>query len=113
MTTHTMNLKQPYFEYIRSGYKTIELRLYDEKRQLINPGDNIIFKNGDMSTIVTVKGLVRAENFESLFDIIDVKKTGLEDKEYAVNIMEQFYDKDMQTEFGVVGIIVESIEGVY
>lgn len=110
MTTHNMTLKQPYFEYIRSGYKTIELRLYDNKRQLIRPGDQIIFQNGDLTNTVKVKGLVRAENFESLFEIIDVKKTGLEEKNRAIEIMEQFYDKDAQDKFGVVGIVVENVE---
>lgn len=105
---HKMTLKQPYYEYIRSGYKTIELRLYDNKRQQIRPGDEIIFQNGDLTNTVKVKGLIRAENFESLFDIIDVKKTGLENKERAINIMEEFYDKDAQNKFGVVGIIVEN-----
>lgn len=107
MTVHNMTVKQPYFEYLRSGYKTIELRLYDSKRQLIRPGDEIIFSNGNLSFSVKVKGLVRAENFESLFEIIDVKKTGLETEERAIDIMEQFYDKDAQAKFGVVGIVVE------
>ena len=106
---HKMTLKQPYFEYIRSGYKTIELRLYDDKRKLINPGDTITFSNGDLTNTVEVKGLVRAKDFESLFDIIDVKKTGLEERDRAIEIMEQFYDKDAQDKFGVVGIIVENI----
>lgn len=110
MTTHNMTLKQPYFEYIRSGYKTIELRLYDNKRQLIKPGDQIVFQNGDLTNTVKVKGLVRAENFESLFEFIDVKKTGLEEKNRAIEIMEQFYDKDAQAKFGVVGIVVENVE---
>ena len=110
MKTHNMTLKQPYFEYIRSGYKTIELRLYDSKRQQITPGDEIIFQNGDLTNTVKVKGVVRAENFESLFEIIDVKKTGLEEKNRAIEIMEQFYDKDAQDKFGVVGIVVENVE---
>jgi ASC-1-like (ASCH) protein len=105
-----MTLKQPYYDYIKSGYKTIELRLYDQKRQLIRPGDEIIFQNGDMTNTVMVKGLVRAENFESLFTIIDVKKTGLETVDNALNIMEEFYDKNAQAKFGVVGIVVENKE---
>ena len=108
-TNHNMTVKQPYFEYLRSGYKTIELRLYDSKRQQIVPGDTITFANGDLSFQVEVKGLVRAANFESLFEIIDVKKTGLENNKNAIEIMEQFYDKEAQEKFGVVGIVVETI----
>lgn len=110
MKVHKMTLKQPYFDYIRIGCKTIELRLYDTKRQEIRPGDEIIFQHGEETNTVKVKGLVRAENFESLFDIIDVKKTGLEERNNAVKVMEEFYDKDAQAKFGVVGIVVENVE---
>ncbi len=107
MKTHNMKLKQPYFDLVNSGLKTIELRLYDEKRQQITPGDTIIFQNGDSFTQVRVKGLVRAENFESLLDIVDVKCTGLNTKESAVNTMKQFFSESAQRQFGVVGIIIE------
>lgn len=110
MKTHNMTLKQPYFDLIKCGKKTIELRLYDSKRQQIVPGDRITFQNGDNFNTVNVKGLVRAENFASLFDLIDVKKTGLENVDNAINIMEQFYDKDAQKKFGVVGICIENME---
>ena len=36
---HTMNLNAHPFEMMRSGKKTIELRLYDEKRRKISVGD--------------------------------------------------------------------------
>ena len=34
-----MNLKHEFFNYIKNGNKKIELRLYDEKRQLIKIAD--------------------------------------------------------------------------
>ena len=40
---HFMKLDPQPFESIKSGEKTIELRLFDEKRQLINVGDTIVF----------------------------------------------------------------------
>ena len=43
--THYMNLASEPFEQISSGAKTIELRLYDEKRQAVSAGDTIIFTN--------------------------------------------------------------------
>ena len=42
---HNMNLSPVPFEMIKSGQKTIELRLNDEKRQRIKTGDTIIFSN--------------------------------------------------------------------
>ena len=43
--THYMTLASLPFEQIMSGAKTIELRLYDEKRQAVFEGDTIIFTN--------------------------------------------------------------------
>lgn len=42
---HNMKLHSTPFEMIKSGKKTFELRLYDEKRQKIKVGDEIIFTN--------------------------------------------------------------------
>jgi len=38
MRKHFMHLKEAPFRQIWDGHKTIELRLYDEKRQLLQPG---------------------------------------------------------------------------
>ena len=40
---HHMKLHQEPFESIKKGAKTIELRLYDEKRQALKSGDLIDF----------------------------------------------------------------------
>jgi ASC-1-like (ASCH) protein len=42
---HKMKLKPKPFEKIKSGEKTIEIRLFDEKRQKLAIGDNIKFIN--------------------------------------------------------------------
>lgn len=107
---HNMTLKQPYFDLIKAGKKTIELRLYDNKRRQIQVGDTITFQNGDNFHTVKVKGLFVCKSFEQLFKFINPKDTGLETTENAIHIMEQFYDKDAQKKFGVVGICIENIE---
>ena len=40
---HKMKLKESPFERIKNGTKTIEFRLYDEKRKQIKIGDKIEF----------------------------------------------------------------------
>ena len=45
--THKMNLASSAFKSISIGKKTIEMRLYDEKRAKINVGDEIEFENID------------------------------------------------------------------
>lgn len=107
---HNMTLKQPYFDLIKAGKKTIELRLYDNKRRQIQVGDTIRFQNGDSFHTVKVKGLFISDSFKELFKFVDVQDTGLDNEKNAIKIMEQFYDKDAQAKFGVVGICIENIE---
>ena len=45
MNIHQLQLATVPFDAITSGVKTIESRLYDEKRQTIQLGDTIIFTN--------------------------------------------------------------------
>lgn len=45
MQNHIMNLAPLPMQQIRDGRKTIELRLYDEKRKLISVVDTIEFIN--------------------------------------------------------------------
>ena len=104
---HNMSLKEKYFNLIRKGEKTIELRLFDDKRQKIQIGDKIKFMNNDDSFEVNVIGLVRAQTFEELFNIIPVERCGFTNKEEAIQIMEQFYTKPMQMDIGVIGIVIK------
>ena len=50
--THKMNLASSAFKSISIGKKTIEMRLYDEKRAKINVGDEIEFENIDTRQII-------------------------------------------------------------
>lgn len=107
---HNMTLKQPYFNLIREGKKTVELRLFDDKRKKIRVGDTIRFQNGDNFHIVKVVGFFVCDSFKELFKFIDVQDTGLDNEKNAIKIMEQFYDKDAQKKFGVIGICIENME---
>ena len=67
---HKMKLNESPFERIKNGTKTIEFRLYDEKRQQIKVGDQIEFsKLPDLQEklLVDVVELYREETFENLF----------------------------------------------
>ena len=67
---HKMKLNESPFERIKKGTKTIEFRLYDEKRQQIKIGDKIEFsKSPDLQEklIVDVIDLYREDTFENKF----------------------------------------------
>lgn len=106
---HRMKLHSSPFEKIKSGEKTIELRLYDEKRQQINTGDSIVFTNtatGETLT-ATVKKLHRFDSFEELYQTLPLLQCGYtaEDIDSASPAdMESYYSKEEQAKYGVVGI---------
>ena len=85
MTTHQLTLATEPFNAITSGNKTIESRLYDEKRQKIQIGDQIIFTNRDNSSQtanVKVIGLLRYATLHDLFSHNDPRKFGGESIEW-------------------------------
>ena len=104
-----MKLKPSPFEKIKSGIKTIELRLFDEKRQKIKEGDIITFTNtsdGEKLS-ATVKKLHCFDSFEELYKSLPLLKCGYtaEDVDNAhPSDMEQYYSADEQKQYGVVGI---------
>jgi len=56
---HQMKLQPSPFEKIKNGSKTIEVRLNDEKRQLLKVGDEIQFSLAtDYSQVIKQRWLV-------------------------------------------------------
>ena len=111
MATHEMKLNPSPFEKIKSGEKTIELRLFDEKRQKIKAGDEITFTNTKTgeTLCVTVKKLHRFDNFDILYKNLPLLQCGYtaEDIDTAHPAdMEQYYSGEEQRKYGVVGIEV-------
>ena len=106
---HHMKLHSSPFEKIKSGQKTIELRLFDEKRQQIKPGDGIVFTNtttGETMDATVVK-LHRYDSFDELYKFLPLLKCGYtaEDIDKAhPSDMEQYYSAEEQKKYGVVGI---------
>ncbi len=109
MTTHEMNLNPAPFELIKCGRKTVELRLFDEKRSLIKVGDKIIFNNTESSEqlTATVKALHRFASFAELYSALPLEKCGyteLDIDRAAPSDMDIYYPTERQAKYGVVGI---------
>ena len=113
--THYMNLHPQPFALIASGRKTIELRLYDEKRQNISPGDLIIFSNTQSPhETITAKVLQLHifPTFEALYAALPLEKCGYLPEEITTasyHDMEVYYSPAQQSQHGVVGIQLEKI----
>ena len=59
---HTMNLSEPWFSLVRNGEKSIEGRIYDDKRRIIQIGDTITFTNNGNSFSKAVVDLAIWDN---------------------------------------------------
>lgn len=109
---HNMKLKQEPFEAIKSGTKTIEMRLYDEKRRKLNVGDIIEFtslENGEKIQAV-VLALHVYPSFEDLYNKFDKAQLGYDEWEIALYTdMEQYYMPTEIEKYGVVGIEIKLI----
>lgn len=105
---HKMKLRLSPFEKIKNGSKTIELRLYDEKRQKVQVGDFIEFSCLDDETqkIQTrVTALHHFGSFAELFAAIPKEKFGYASAETPnPNYMDEYYPREKQEQYGVLGI---------
>ena len=109
---HEMKLKQKYYNYILNGTKRIEIRLYDAKRRQIKIGDTIkFFKEPELQESFKAKviGLLRYNSFEEMFKDFDISILSDKSmtKEQLNFLLNQFYPKEMQEQYGVLGIRIE------
>lgn len=82
---HKMRLHSSPFDLIKNGTKTIELRLYDEKRQLIKVNDIIEFENRTTCEKINVKviNLHKYSTFSELYEHFDKIALGYSKTEQA------------------------------
>ena len=109
---HEMKLHDGPFKCIQNKTKTIELRLLDEKRSLINENDLIEFTNRTTEEKITVRviRLHKYTSFEELYKHHDKVSMGYkEDDDARAEDMEEYYSKEEQKNYGVVGIEIELI----
>ncbi len=115
MKKHIMSLNPTPMKSIRNGTKTIELRLYDEKRRKIAVGDIIKFVNAKIATdtlSVIVEDLFIFDSFDELYKNLPLLECGY--TKYNIDEaspcdMDQYYSKEEQSKYGVVGIKISLI----
>lgn len=104
---YNMKLNNKPFNLIKNGTKTVELRLNDEKRKLLNIGDEIEFTNitNGEKLLVEILNLYRYNSFEELYKHFDKVEMGYNKDEIAEpKDMEAYYSKEEQNKYGVLGI---------
>ncbi len=67
--THRMKLNASPFYKIKNGVKTIELRLYDEKRRAMSEGDIIEFTNASDPAEAIKCEIIKLHIFDSFYEL--------------------------------------------
>ena len=109
---HELRLNNEPFDLIKSGSKTIEMRLYDEKRMLIKENDIIEFTNRVTGEKIRTKVISMNvfNNFKELYDNFDKICLGYKENDIKdYRDMEKYYSKEKQCKYGVVGIEIKLI----
>ena len=108
--THIMGLQPEPFEKIQGGRKTIELRLFDEKRRTIQIGDIIEFqKQPEEQEIIRteVVALLRYKTFSELFNDFPIEDFGGTDKASLLEGVHKFYTPEREQKETVLGIKIK------
>lgn len=110
--THFMSLAAEPFGLIKDGKKTVEVRLYDEKRQTIKRDDKIVFSFCEcVDNIITarVTGLKRFNTFLELMQSDLFERTGFNGytPEQAAQSMYNYYTPEQEKQYGVLAIEIE------
>ena len=107
---HEMSLAPKFFLRMKEGKKTVELRLFDEKRQRIEVGDGILFSSGDGAGEKLVRyalRLHRAQSFAELYEKLPLSAIGYteeEEKTASPLDMRAFYTAEEEEKYGVLAI---------
>ena len=108
-----MNLQPRFFDFIKNGTKRIELRLYDDKRKQINLGDIIEFSKSENDKLkAEVVGLLYYHSFIDLFEDFDISilADASMTKDELLNILNEFYTPEKQSQYGVIGIRIKALK---
>ncbi len=112
MNIHVMHLRSLRFEQIANGTKTIEVRIYDEKRQKLKVGDNIQFINNEFPNKIitkTIKDIIKFPTLTELFQKVSLAEAGYPlgtSIEESTIDTQQYYNQIEEIRFGVVAIFL-------
>jgi len=114
--THQLRLHPSPFEKIKAGTKTIEMRLWDEKRHLMNVGDKITFfkrPEEEESITCTITALHLFPSFTAMCENLPLEQMGYEGESLKAWIenhdhgMSPYYSAEEEAQYGVVGIAIQ------
>ena len=108
-----MKLQNNTFNAINNGYKTIEMRLNDEKRSKIQVVDYINFTNIVSGEVIhtIVNNLYYYDSFSQLYKDHDKVSLGYrEDEDANCQDMERYYSLEEHAKYGVAGFKIRLLK---
>ena len=110
-----MKLKEPYYSKIQSGEKIYEIRLNDEKRQVMSVGDVIVFRKEPelLETVQTeILDLIHFKSFEELVNSLALNDIGFDgyDKDNVIDVYHSIYSAEQENKYGVLAIKLKVID---
>lgn len=109
---HQMTLYNGPFQAIQKGYKTVEMRLYDDKRKKLCINDEIVFTNLDTKETmkVKVKAIKVYRDFKELYENYSPLVLGYtKDEKASFEDMYFYYPKEKIEAYGVCAIEITKI----
>lgn len=109
----SMSVRHTYFEMIKSGQKDIELRAYDNKRKKMNIGDKFLLFDAENTTeyiLCEILDMHIAPDFESLFQKVDIKRSGFNSLDELMSVITKFVQKEKLIQEQVAGIEIKRIK---
>lgn len=110
---HEMKLNASPFLSVKLGEKTVEMRLRDEKRALIQVDDQIQFTHAETGEklLCRVVALYPYDSFDELYQHHDKIAIGYKENEVAnPSDMLAYYPAEKIAQYGVLGIGIEAIK---
>lgn len=110
---HQLTLWPGPYKAISKGYKDIEMRLHDERRKDIKPGDIIEFTNVKTKEKLSVKviALHPYRDFEEVYKAFPKKRLGYRFYEKAnPKDMEKYYPREKIEKYGALAIEIKLID---
>lgn len=108
---YVMNSNYISFNKMKNGERSVEVRLFDKKRQQLKIGDIIEFVNIETNEklLTQLKGIAIFENFSDMVDYLTPQLLGYPNKEELMLRFERLYPADLVSRFNIVGLFIKNI----
>src|SRR5262249_52095902 len=104
-----MRVKQTFFDLIKRGEKTLEVRVAYDNIKTIRPGERIRLSSRTQTQVIHVKDVRHYPNFREMLDREDATKIAPgKNRQELLELLTEIYPEDRES-LGVVVLDIESV----